>query len=383
MIKFNRMTIKHRSWRIFLLTGVLSAMSISLLTACQSDAYHRKTVSVGEETLVMLTPLDDAEASDTYMTLNNRFDFQKIERYEGMRGEGWLDDDTVLVTRPNEAISPVVAFNAVQTVQSLYAFQLNDARLKQLSEPSAYIWAPIISPDRQHLFYAKVIDGMTMGEMSDANGKAKVTVDVPMGYGKAEWLSNDEVIVPYGKDGVCIINADQTVDYMDGIGSMQTQRAVKVGDNIYYVGTDRTLKAYDLSRGIRSTIADAVLGFELSPNRDAFAVERRIDNETVSLVRMNLTGDENEVLAEGSAIFGIEWSPQQDKLAYIVISEDEQKTGLHILHLNKMTDLFVSREFVDVVDGVKWSPSGDKLLTSIAETKAMKAMDVSYVIYLK
>ncbi|MDN5298083.1 MAG: TolB protein [Clostridiales bacterium] len=380
MIKFSRRTRNRRFWQTAVLSTAVAMAIIGLLTACQTDAYHRETVSEDGETLVMLTPIDETAAFDNRV---ERFDFQKIERYEGMRGEGWLDDDTILVTRPNEVIPPVVAFNAVQTVRSLYTFRLKDARLKQLSTPSAFIWAPTISPDRRYIFYAKVVDGVTMGEMSDVDGSVKVTVDEPMGYGQAEWLSNEAVIVPYGEDGVCIINADQTVDFVDGIGSMQTQRAVKVGDNIYYVGTDRTLKAYDLSRGIRSTIADSVLGFELSPNRDAFAVERRVDNETVSLVRMNLTGDENEVLAEGSAIFGIEWSPQQDKLAYIVISKDEQKTGLHILHLNKMTDLFVSREFVDVLDGVKWSPSGDKLLASIGEIEAMKAVDVSYVIYLK
>jgi hypothetical protein len=295
--------------------AMLSALIAMLMAACQSSTYNRTQITEGTDTIVVLTPHED-DGTEDYTAIDGRFDFEKIERYAQMRGEGWLDDDTILVTKANEALPPVSAFNAVQTVRSLYAFQLNSASLQQLSEASAFIWAPTISPNRQHLFYAKVVDGVTMGEMADVNGNAEVTVDAMIGYSQAEWLQDDAVILPYGEDGVCMINADQTVEFLEGVGRMQTQRAVKVGDDIYYIGTDRSLMAYDTTRGIRTTVADAVLDFELSPSRDAFAVERRIDSETVALVRMNLTGGDNEVLAEGKAIFGIEWSPQQDKLAY-------------------------------------------------------------------
>ncbi|MDK2867014.1 MAG: hypothetical protein PWP38_1329, partial [Clostridiales bacterium] len=109
MIKFSRRTRNRRFWQTAVLSTAVAMTIIGLLTACQTDAYHRETVSEDGETLVMLTPTDETAAFDNRV---ERFDFQRIERYEGMRGEGWLNDDTILVTRPNEVIPPVVAFNA-------------------------------------------------------------------------------------------------------------------------------------------------------------------------------------------------------------------------------------------------------------------------------
>ena len=204
-----------------------------------------------------------------------------------------------------------------------------------------------------------------------------------LSFSQAKWVDNEEVIVPSSGEGVCLVNVNSKVSKIEGIGRMQTDRAVKVDDKIYYVSTERNLVAYDIISKQSKVVKDNVLDFELSPERDMFAVQRKVSESRNALVLTDLYGIEKATLAEAKATFGISWSPDQDKLAYLMISEDESKSGLHVMDLKSKEDIYVSRDFLNVDNGLKWSPSGKKILASIGEVKEMKVIDNTYVITLK
>ena len=367
--------------------GVVLITALTLSSACGYTAAGREEIQKGDKKITVLNLKAPPEAGNT--ALGNDFGIEKIDRYEGMRGEDWLGDDFILITRENQELEPVRVFDQMSLVRNLYSYDLKSKEEKSISKKTEYIWMPIVSPDGRHIFYEKFEAGRYAGLISDLEGNEKAAVEVDpakgfiLSFSQAKWVDNEEVIVPSSGEGVCLVNVNSKVSKIEGIGRMQTDRAVKVDDKIYYVSTERNLVAYDIISKQSKVVKDNVLDFELSPERDMFAVQRKVSESRNALVLTDLYGIEKATLAEAKATFGISWSPDQDKLAYLMISEDESKSGLHVMDLKSKEDIYVSRDFLNVDNGLKWSPSGKKILASIGEVKEMKVIDNTYVITLK
>ena len=328
-----------------------------------------------------------SEAVNT--TRTGGFGIEKIDRYEGVRGEDWLGDDSILITRENQELEPIHVFDQMSLIRNLYSYDLKSKEEKPLSEKTEYIWAPIMSPDGRHIFYERFAAGKYTGLISDLEGNVKAAVDTDaakgfvLSFSQAMWADNEEVVVPSSGEGVCLINVNSKVTEIEGIGRMQTDRAVKAGDKIYYISTDRKLVEYDIAGKQSKAVKDNVLDFELSPGKDMFAIQKKVGESRNALVLTDRTGSEKETLAEAKSIFGISWSPDQGRLAYLMVSEEESKSGLHVMDLKSKEDLYVSRDFLSMDNRLKWSPSGKKILASIGEVKDMKVTDNTYVITLK
>jgi TolB protein len=146
---------------------------------------------------------------------------------------------------------------------------------------------------------------------------------------------------------------------------------------------ERKLIAYDIATKQRQIIKNNVLSFELSPQKDLIAIEEKLSGGKAELVLIDLNGNEKGVITQAKMIFGISWSPDQGKIAYVITSEDESKKGLYITEISSKKSLYVSPDYINIDNGLKWSPSGKKILASIAEVKNMKAMDNTYVISLR
>lgn len=87
------------------------------------------------------------------------------------------------------------------------------------------------------------------------------------------------------------------------------------------------------------------------------------DSKT-DLVLTDLSGKETATLTEGNPVFGISRSPDQSKLACLVTANDESKNGLHIFGVMSHKDLYSSRDFLNADNGLFWSLSGNRLMSS-------------------
>ncbi len=366
--------------------GVLLA-ALTLASACGYTADGREEIQKGNKKITVLNIKTSSKTGNT--ALANDFDIEKIDRYEGIRGEDWLSDDSILITRENPELEPIRIFDQMSLIRNLYSYNLKSKEEKSISKKTEYIWMPIVSPDGKHIFYEKFEAGRYTGLISDLEGNVKATVEEDaakgfrLSFNQARWVDNEEVIVPSSGEGVCLINVNSKVSKIEGIGRMQTDRAAKVDDKIYYITAERNLAAYDIISKQSKVVKDNVLDFELSPEKDMFAIQKKVSENRNALVLTDLAGNEKATLTEAKAIFGISWSPDQGKLAYLMISEDESKNGLNVIDLKSKENLYVSRDFLNVDNGLKWSPSGKKILASIGEVKEMKVIDNTYVITLK
>lgn len=374
----------------FRLRGLIGTVLIAALTlssGCASTAAGREEIQVGSQKITVLDAKPQSGAG--YTAASDTLDYGKIDRYEGIKGEGWLSDDSILVTQENPEIAPIQVFDQMSRVRNLYAYDLKTGEEKGMAEKTAYIWAPIVSPDGKHIFYEKFEAGQYTGILATLEGAAVASVPVDAEHGlnlsfrQAEWVNNEEVLVPSSDNGVCLINVNSDVTKVSNIGLMQTGHASKVGNTIYYVSTDRSLVAYDIPSKRSSVVKSNVLEFELSPDKNLFAIQKRVSDSKTALVLTDLSGKETVTLTEGNQVFGISWSPDQSKLACLVTSSDESKNGLHIFDVMSHEDLYISRDFLNTDSGLFWSPSGNKLLASISTVKEMTLVDNTYIITLK
>jgi len=375
---------KYRDRRCIAL--VLMA-SLTLFSSCGYANASGEVIQKGDK---KITVLNTNNSSGTLNAKSNSdFGIDRIQKYEGIRGGDWINDDSILITKENQELEPIHIFDQMSLVRNIYSYDINSKKEKGLTGKSEYIWMPSMSPDGKYIFYEKVDESSAAWVIMDIEGNEKAVVaeegskDFRLHTSGARWINNEEVIVPYSDNGVVLININSKVSKIEGIGLMQTDHAEKVGNNIYYISAERNLVSYDITTKKSKVLKENVLDFELSPKKDIFAIEKKAGESRNLLVLTDVLGNEKDTLAEAKSIFGMSWSPDQSKLAYLITSEDESKAGLHLIDVNSKEDIYVSHDFLNVDNGLKWSPNGKKILGSITDVKDMKAVDNTYIISLK
>lgn len=274
--------------------GVVLIMTLVLSSACGYSNTGRMEIQKDDKKITLLNP--KTSSGTVNAALANDLGVEKIDRYEGIRGEDWLGDNSILITKENQELEPIRIFDQMSLVRNMYSYDMKFKEEKSMTKKTEYIWMPIMSPDGKHIFYEKFEAGMSAWVITDieGNGKAAVGEDAAKGFrlhtSGARWINNEEVIVPFSGDGVLLININSKVSKIEGIGLMQTDRAAKVDDKIYYISTERNLVAYDISSKQSKVVKENVLNFELSPEKDMFAIQKKIGESRDALVLTDLSG---------------------------------------------------------------------------------------------
>lgn len=360
---------------------------ITQFSGCSFKESGRGEIKSGGKNITTLSIKNSSEAEN--IALNNEFAVGKIDKYEGVKGEDWLNDGSILITKENSKLEPIAVFDQMSNIRNIYSYDLKSKEEKSIYKNTEYMLVPIVSPNNKYIFSENLQPGKYSGLILDLYGNVKATVedDVTKGFhisfNNARWINNEEVIVPSSGEGVCIINVNSNITKIENIGRMQTDNAIKLDDKIYYISVERKLIEYNINTKQSKVVKDNVNNFELSPQKDMFAIEKRLSTSKDALVLIDLNGNEKVTLIEAKTIFGISWSPDQSKLAYVLTSEDESKNGLYITDISGNKSLYVSPDFVSIENGLKWNPSSKKILASIGEVKDMKYTDNTYVISLK
>ena len=372
--------------RIGYMTGIV-CLTLLLVTGCEEKDNNRAVVAREGKKITLLKTNPPAKEESTKSA--DDFIIEKIDRFDGIRGEDWLEGDELLIMKENTAIEPVQVFDSMENIKNLYTYNMKTGEEKLLYNEKEYLWMPIVSPDKKHILVQNVKSGVNRGRILDLNGNIVLTVSeentkkgLYLSYNNAKWVGNDLIIVPTSEEGVCLINLNSEIEILQGIDLMQTDTAVLADSRIYYISTDRNLMAYDIAAKKKEIIKENVFNFELSPQRDKFAIEAKLSTTGSSLVIIDLEGKELQTLTKGKSIFGMSWSPDESKLAYLLSSDTESEKGLYIMNLKTLKSTFVSPDFMGIDNGLKWNTSGTKLLAGISEVKDMKLLDNSYVITL-
>ncbi len=371
------------------LFSVMALAIVANLAGCAMKGSDREEVVInGRKITVLNTDALHYDTKDSADPMND-LSIGKIDKYAGMRGEDWIDNEHILITRENTELEPIRVRDSMENLRGLYVYETVTASQKSLLDETDYIWMPIVSPDRKHILVQNYKDGKNTGMIIDVDGNvvAENQGDNPeegfhLSYDNAKWVDNEQVIIPTSDQGICLMNTDSNISYIQRIGVMQTDTAFAADKKIYYISTDNNLMVYDLATEKNRILKTDILNFELSPQNDMFAIVTKEKSGKNILKLIDMNGEEKAQLAEGRMIFGMSWSPDQTKLAYLLSADKENESGLYLMNLKDQDKLFVSSDFMGVENGLKWNPAGNKLLASIGEVKDMKFMDNTYIISL-
>jgi len=297
--------------------------------------------------------------------VTNELALEKIDRYEGIRGTDWLNEDTLLIEEKNTQMPKTAMTDDGQYVYhvNLFSYDLRTKTANVISgEESGQIGA-IISPDKKHIFYKQSIDGTTgTGYIIDLDSKKKVKVtDVDKIFAfstEGRWINNQTIIFP---------TIDQQMFSADVNG-----KVTKIDPNKDVINVLK--KKFD---GLR---VEWVIP---SPNHKKFVVVRKISQTKRELLITDASGKKTVSLAKGTQIFGSSWSPNSKTIAFSVISEDKGERGLFVIDVNTKKITQLSTDLDEISGPITWSPSGKKLLVSKVITKNNKNEFVAYVLTLK
>lgn len=372
--------------RIDYMAGII-CLTLLLITGCDEKDNNRTVVTRDGEKITLLKASPPVEEKSTKSAED--FIIEKIDRIEGIRGEDWLEGDELLVMKENTELEPVQAFGSMENIKNLFTYNVVTGEKELLYNEKEYLWMPIVSPDKKHILVQNFKSGVNRGLILDLNGNIVLTVSeentkngLYLSFNNAKWIGNDLIIAPTSEEGVCLINLNSEIEMLQGIDLMQTDTAVLAGSRIYYISTDRNLIAYDMTAKKKEIIKKNVYDFELSPQGDKFAIEEKLDGKGSSLLIIDLEGKELQTLTKGKMIFGMSWSPDESKLAYLLSSDKESEKGLYIMNLKTLKNIYVSPDFMGIDNGLKWNLAGTKLLAAISEVKDMKLFDYTYIITL-
>lgn len=376
----------HKLKKLGCISCFVLLVTFSILGCSVKSNAREEIVSNGKRITLLATKTPELNKT---VTTTEKLEIKKIDKYPGLRGEDWLGDDTILISKENLSLDPIRVADSMENVRNLYSYNVKTGEEKRIYNETDNMWMPIVSPDKKHILVQSYQDGKLKGIILNLDGHVITNVsdqkevkDLYLSLDNAKWISNEEIIVPTSNNGVCIVNINSNIILIDNIGLMQTDTAEKVGDKIYYISVERNLMAYDVNFKKNTIVKENVLNFELSPNKDMFAIEKKVNQENNALVLINLDGTEKDTLIEGKSIFGISWSKDQSKIAYVLNTSEDSKNGLYVKDLINLETVYVSSDYMGIDNGLKWDVSGKKLLASIGEVKDMRFIDNAYIITL-
>lgn len=355
---------------------ILLITLIITMTAC---AKEDKKITINEPGKT-ITVIEESKQEEDKPDLS----VEKIENYEKLNITDWLDEDTVVVSKENDALDKMkLAELSEHYPRSLYLLDINTKAYKLIKEQEeVFLEGAILSKDKKYLlyyeydlgdpaFYVMNLDTLeSVGLMGESIGGAM----------SAKWADNETLIGAAYSGGAYLADRSGNITLFEELKEEALYLVEKVNDNIYYnTQYDGTLMKLDLN-----TKEKVSLGFDqvynIIPSHDGRQmIILQADGTRNTLLVFDLESGEKLNIAEGSELSGVSWSPDQRFIAYN-LKEDKNNSTTNSLYIYDMLIGKATQLAVDINNvSTTWSPSGKKL----TYTEWDEGYYNSSIIYLK
>ncbi|NQX46804.1 PD40 domain-containing protein [Paenibacillus tritici] len=362
-----------KTWRVLLCGAVLLSV-----TACNTENTEMREVV--ETSGQKITVLDNISES-VYTQLK----LEGIHKVEGVRGTDFVSEEVMVVTQENRNLPAQVIEGQKRYPVNLYLHTFSTGEETPLREGELNYGAPLLSPDKTHLFYKELYEATGVGYIMDLSTGASVKLgDAEFRSEEGTWADDGHVIFPDMEGNLLSADVNGKLETVLKTGVSYAHEVIQTGSRILYIsGEESQLNAYD--RGTKQT---KVLGQNVewaipSPDGSRLAIVERIGAGERVLKLCDSEGNEQSRLADGQQIFGTSWSPDGSKLAYAITAAgaaDDQE-GLFITEVETGEQTPVLND-IHIADKLHWSPSGKKLLASATVLKDSAYQSLTYVISL-
>ncbi|MBM7568131.1 hypothetical protein [Paenibacillus sacheonensis] len=294
-----------------------------------------------------------------------------IQRYDKAEISGWLDEDTVLVSKENDALAKMKLEELADSYpRSLYLLKLKTGELVPLKEQeNVFLGGASLSPDKKHLLYSEY----TLGDPTyhvlnmETLKSFRLAGDPIGGAASARWADDNSIIGTSYAGGAFTATTEGDIAAIKALNQGALIIVVKLGSNIYYnTNADETLKVLRLDTNETKDMGLGSVGSVIpSPDGKQLLV-KQYDGSKVKLVLCDQDGGNAKTIAEGAELGGISWSADQRLIAYSMQAE-VNGTTVKGLYVHDLLADNATRIAADVENAVSssWSPSGDKLSYSV------------------
>jgi len=357
------------------------ALLIALAACSDNQAGNREVI---KEPGTTITVIDNAGKE----TGTPDISVGAIETYEKVAITDWLDEKTVVAIKENEALGKMsLADLADAYPRSLYRYHLDTKVYEPLKEQkNAQLGVGQLSPDKKHLLYSEyslgdpayhVLNLATMDSFGITGGPTA-------GAMSAHWTDDGKVIGAAYSGGAYKADPDGKISAVKGLPAEGLVLVRQMSGKIYFnTSADETLQMLDPATNKQSNLKLArVSDLVPAPDGKQMLVLQYTDSKQ-TLTMCDADGANPKVIAEGTELSGVSWSPDQRLIAYSVkeAAGSSNAKGLYVYDLltAKSTPIAVDADNPQTV----WSPSGQALAYTVADGQTFKSSIVHLVLGVK
>ncbi|GBG08026.1 hypothetical protein PAT3040_02593 [Paenibacillus agaridevorans] len=337
------------------------------ITACSGDdGGNREIIREPGKTITVIDNGGKTPAAGPAIAIGG------IQRYEKVDIFGWVDEDTVIISRENEKLAKMELSELSDSYpRSLYKFNLKTKELVPLKEQeNVFLGAASLSPDKKQLIYQEYTLGDPVFYVMDLETLKSFRLSgEPIGGAmSARWTDDGSVIGASYAGGAFTATKGGDIAKMPELEEEGALFLVaKLGSKVLYnSNANETLRVLDLdTKAIKDMGLGAVSNIIPSPDGKQLLVEQ-YEGSKVKLLLCDLDGGNAKTIAEGAELGGISWSEDQRLIAYGMQAEVSGAT-VKGLYVHDLLSDEVTRIAADVenVANTSWSPSGDALSYSV------------------
>lgn len=294
----------------------------------------------------------------------------KSDPHEHVAITGWLDEETVIAIKANEALGKMSLEELADSYpRSLYRYNLGTKKFEPLKEQkNTNLGDGELSPDKKHLLYSefslgdptyRVMDLATMDSFPITGGPTA-------GAMSAHWTDDGKVIGAAYSGGAYTAGTDGKIEAVKGLPEEGLIIVRQMNSKVYYTSnSDESLHMADPATGTQTDLKlPRVSDLVQSPDGKQMLALQYNDSK-ITLTMYDADGKNPKVIAEGTELSGVSWSPDQRLIAYGAKSaaSGTNVMGLYVYDLltGKSTNIAVDAENPQTV----WSPSGKALAYSV------------------
>ena len=355
-------------------------LGLLILSAC-SIRQEKSQPEIEEPSKVIIDNVNES----TEMVLDF-ISIEKIETYEGMEITDWIDEQTVVLAKENKELEKMTLFeNDEFYPRSIYVYNLGTKELKTVkAQKGAFLGGATLSTDKKHLLYYEYAMGDVayyLMSLEDEEQTSEAGDSIGIAY-TAEWTDEQNVIGVSYSGGAYMADVVGNLTQIDELKEEQLFTVHKTKGEIYYITTDSpSYQVYRLdpvTKEKKNLQLENVDGITISPDGKQILVTQ-VTGSMKRLIIADADGTIQGTIAEGSEVTGVSWSPNQQMIAFQLISDinDGDSNGLYLYDVSTGKSMQINKNIG--YGAIRWSPSGKKIAVSELNERNYN----SSIIYIK
>ncbi|MBW7454492.1 PD40 domain-containing protein [Paenibacillus sepulcri] len=362
--------------------AITLAGMLVVLSACGSGAGYDGSTAAGREVIKKpdktITVVDEAPAQ-----ADQQMEVSKIDELKGIHGLDWLSEDKIIVDKENLNMKPVTIEGEQRYPRNLYIRDLAaaDQEDEAVSEEQDNQSFALLSADKKYLFYKKNSEDTATGYIMDMATRESVqTGEGELHANDGEWIDNERVIFSLINGSIVTSDVKGNTTTVLPMEDFSIMNATQRGTTVYYTSMQDKLHAYDTLTDKQTVLDSKVIWFVPTPDNKQTALVKRTSETEMELTITDSALKKKWTLVKATQVLGMSWSPDGTKLAYIANSQGDGVNGVFVADSVSGKTTPISVDSRNASGTLRWSPSGDKLLTSSAVMEENKVVFHTYVI---